>query len=62
MSKYQNIEKIAEDEIIITETVRDTVDLTHWIFSLGENITIIEPQFLKDFIVNVIKNMANNYK
>jgi hypothetical protein len=62
LSKYQSVEKIAEDEIIVTATVRETVDLTHWIFSLGENITIIEPQFVKEKIIKTINKMKKNYK
>ena len=62
LSKFQKIEKINDDEIIVTADVRDTVDLTHWIFSLGSHITVLEPEFLKENIAQMITQMGENYK
>ena len=62
LSKFQTIEKINDNEIIVTATVRDTVDLTHWIFSLGSSITVLEPEFLKEDVAQMIIRMGENYK
>lgn len=62
LSKNQSIEKIDVDEIIVTATLRDTIDLTHWILGLSDKITVLEPPFLREDIADRIEKMAENYK
>jgi len=60
LSKFQKIEK-AEGGIILTATLRDTIDLTTWILGLGPKIIVLEPEFLRKSISDSAQNMCKNY-
>ena len=61
LSKFQNIEE-AEQGIIVTAVVQDSVDLTSWILGLGPRIKVLEPESIREKIVTMINKMAQKYQ
>ena len=62
LSKFQKIEEAEGGGIILTATLRDTIDLTTWILGLGSKIIVMEPKFLRDSISKNAQEMCDNYQ
>jgi len=45
--------------IIFEATMNGKPDIIRWILSMGENVTILEPLYLKEEIKNILKNMID---
>ncbi|MCU7958451.1 MAG: WYL domain-containing protein [gamma proteobacterium symbiont of Bathyaustriella thionipta] len=62
LTQYQSIQEQSDGHIILSATVRDTVNLRTWILSLGPRIQVLQPEFLKQHIAEEIKAMAELYE
>jgi predicted DNA-binding transcriptional regulator YafY len=61
LNKFQTLENTKDGGVIVKATVRDTADLTSWILGLGARIKVLEPEFLREKIAEIAKNMAAHY-
>lgn len=62
LSKDQTIDDLDDGGIIVTATVRETVELKWWILGLGERIKVLEPSILRDDIARTVMEAAKLYK
>ncbi|WP_198263914.1 helix-turn-helix transcriptional regulator [sulfur-oxidizing endosymbiont of Gigantopelta aegis] len=62
LTKEQTIEEAGDGHIILTATLRETASLTAWILGMNEQIIVLEPEALKDKIIDLITGMVKNYQ
>lgn len=62
LCKDQIIEDTDDDGVIVTATIRETVELKWWILGLGERIKVLEPTNLRDDIAHTVLETAKLYK
>ncbi len=62
LCKDQKIEDANDDGIIVTATIRETIELKWWILGLGERIKVLGPTSLRDDIARTVKETAKLYK
>ena len=58
----QVLEKQKDGSMIMTLRVTDTVDLYSWIMGWAEKIEVLEPQELREEVMNTAKKMVNIYQ
>jgi predicted DNA-binding transcriptional regulator YafY len=61
LSRDQDIKHV-KDGVIITATVRETIELKWWLLGLGERVEVIGPKGFRANIKDAILGMAENYK
>lgn len=62
ITENQKINKSEDKSIIFEAVIKDKTDLKSWILSMGSSVEIIEPNSLKEEILNELQNTINLYK
>ena len=62
LSNNQTVEDTDDGGIIVKARVRDTVELSNWILGLGARIKVIEPEYLRNIIADIARNMSKMYQ
>ena len=61
IGKNQKIEMISKDTAIISATMQYKFNIISFVMSLGSLCKVIEPQWLKDQVIKISKEMQNLY-
>jgi predicted DNA-binding transcriptional regulator YafY len=52
----------SEDKFILKASVANTQQFLWWLMSFGERVEVLEPQWLRDKLVKIAKDMIELYK
>jgi len=61
LSTNQQIEIESEDSFVLKASVPNTQHFFWWLMSFGEKVEVLEPQWLRDKLVNTAKSMVKLY-
>ncbi len=61
LSKDQNITEYNPECVLVTATVMDNEQLYWWLLGFGAQVEVIEPEHLRQKMINTIKGMVNTY-
>lgn len=59
---YQDIVDYEDGSVDLKITVNSLEEIASWIVSRGEGVTVLEPEELKEKVINLAKGTLNNYK
>ncbi len=61
-SEDQKITEIDEDTIRLTFSCSSDVEIVPWVLSFGSAVKVIQPEWLKEEIMNISKRTADLYE
>lgn len=62
LSEDQSLVPEQEDNVMLTATVLDTMQLRWWLLGFGDQVTVIEPASVRDYLARSARNMVESYE
>jgi predicted DNA-binding transcriptional regulator YafY len=62
VSKNQTMERQNEDGFILKATVPNTLELKHWILSFGQQVEVLQPQYLRQYFSEELTTLLKRYQ